>query len=840
MPTVVNGIGTWYYGKRRIHTLKGTCEFCGRNADLVSYDTTLFFVVIFVPIIPLGQKRILQQCSVCQQHRVISLADWEDAKEDDGAQLLEKLRANPDDREAILQAIRFSLAYQDEPLFSSVVETLAGERTGDAPLQLLLGDGFSYFARWPEAEQAYRASLAVEDNEIVREQLGWTLLKQHLPDEARPYLQHILERKKIEAAGMIYFLIKGFQAQGNHDEALALMDERDRAFPEYVAIKEYKRQRALSTRYRGTDKRIRSDTLDEKGQAGYREGGWTSRFPRWIAASVVLGLLALYVGSAIWIGQARKVYLVNGAGRPYQVMIAGQQHTLPPNSALPIRIPEGDVEVSFPDAKPALEPVKAHIESSFWSRPFAGHTFVLNPDQSAVIVEEETFYAKANPPPGMPPAIHFGQASYSLPGVDYEFQEFPHSIQVKGGSQIRKTRVALAPSLAAELRLNLLQRLDPQEQIKFCKRLLQIDPGNVLFLYWLSTRITPQELLKFIETRLDDRPTLVEWHRVYQSHMERTHPETDLRPRYRKLLADTNGHADAVYLLARIDPDPDESDKLLKQAASAKPPSGNAIYGLGFRALSEGRFAEASQLFERALPMLSEKLFAKKFYHDALLASGDFDKLLKLLRSESQLPGGKVSALTQMVRVYAIRGDADQARKTLAEVVQLSPPQDRPAAQQLFETLLCLCSNDKDGYVTTAAQTPTFEAALLRGKLAEAADLAGISNPDSDSFHGLLYLEATRTKAKDLAQSQWQALVDDLKKRGREEQLLGDILAGKKPFDARLVQRLPIEPTSKRVLLAVAAQRYPDHAKELLALARRLNFQRDAISLCLEKVLAQP
>ena len=57
MPTVINGIGTWYYGKRRSHTYKGICEFCKREVDLVSYDTTLFFVVIFVPVIPIQQKR---------------------------------------------------------------------------------------------------------------------------------------------------------------------------------------------------------------------------------------------------------------------------------------------------------------------------------------------------------------------------------------------------------------------------------------------------------------------------------------------------------------------------------------------------------------------------------------------------------------------------------------------------------------------------------------------------------------------------------------------------------------------------------------------------------------
>jgi hypothetical protein len=30
MPHDINGIGTWYYGKRRIHRFKDTCKFCNR------------------------------------------------------------------------------------------------------------------------------------------------------------------------------------------------------------------------------------------------------------------------------------------------------------------------------------------------------------------------------------------------------------------------------------------------------------------------------------------------------------------------------------------------------------------------------------------------------------------------------------------------------------------------------------------------------------------------------------------------------------------------------------------------------------------------------------------
>src|SRR4030095_14096392 len=80
MPYVVNGIGTWHYGRSRVHELKGQCAACGNYGPLASFDTTLYFVVFFVPLIPLGKKRILEQCGACQRHRYMKLADWEKAK----------------------------------------------------------------------------------------------------------------------------------------------------------------------------------------------------------------------------------------------------------------------------------------------------------------------------------------------------------------------------------------------------------------------------------------------------------------------------------------------------------------------------------------------------------------------------------------------------------------------------------------------------------------------------------------------------------------------------------------------------------------------------------------
>jgi tetratricopeptide (TPR) repeat protein len=369
---------------------------------------------------------------------------------------------------------------------------------------------------------------------------------------------------------------------------------------------------------------------------------------------------------------------------------------------------------------------------------------------------------------------------------------------------------------------------------------LRLDPNDTLFLYWLAGQLSPEEVIAFVETRLDDQPILVEWHRVYQSQMEQAHPETDLRPRYRKLVTDTKGQADALYLLGRADPDLDEDEKLCRQAASADPPSGFACYSLGFRALSQARFGEARGWFEKALPLLTEKTLARQMHYDALLANGDYDPLLQVLQTDAQVPGRKLTATMQMIRVHAIRGDKAKAQQTLAEAVQISTADQRNETRKALESMVCCCTKDVDGYLKSLGDTPSFAAAFLRGQLKEAAELATLDRQDASTCHGLLYLEASRSGAKDLAETQWDALLADLKKGGREEKRFAEILASGKPPTVPLPQRLAIEPTKKRVLLAVLAQRQPDQAAEMLALAKKLDFQHDALSLCLGKVWKQP
>jgi hypothetical protein len=157
-----------------------------------------------------------------------------------------------------------------------------------------------------------------------------------------------------------------------------------------------------------------------------------------------------------------------------------------------------------------------------------------------------------------------------------------------------------------------------------------------------------------------------------------------------------------------------------------------------------------------------------------------------------------------------------------------------------MEMDLCCASGDLAGYLKLAQKAPglpSFEAALLQDKLEDAAQAARTQPHDAVNQPALLYLAAREEKNQKLADEQWQQLLISLGQSSRRHRQLGEMLAGKRPLDGNLVRRLPIDPRQKRVLLVVVARRHPDQARELLPLARSLDFQRDATSLYLRKVL---
>jgi tetratricopeptide (TPR) repeat protein len=857
MPTIVNGIGTWYCGKRRIHRVKTACPHCGAFAELESYDTTLCFVVFMVPLVPLSERRILQNCPACQRHRVVKLKDWEAGKSQAFNTVLEKLQANPDDRETIQAALGLATVYQDERLFDKLADVLVGHRTDDAEIQAQLGAAYEYFSRWPDAEAAYRRSLAVEPSDDTRERLAVCLLKQGRPEEAADNVRHVFESKDPEKAWLVFWLVEGFMARGMHDEALRVMDVRDELYPKLARTKDYQRQRRTAEKNLKSGKPVKSAYLAESAKTGFREGSKLGfKWPKYVAAAIVLGLLALYLGVAIYRGQNRPVYLVNGWTKPYTVKVNGQEHQLQPGAHQKIDVPEGDVTVDWPDGGDGPQTVR--VETSFWGRPFQHPVFVINPDRLAILERDETVYSAEPVNPDHPPEYHAGEVLHRFQPVDYEFEPFPPQIQAKAGSRITKTRVGLIPVTDTQTRVFQAMTALPQDKWPaYVKRVVQLDPNDTFALTFLTSTLPPAEAIDFLRPGLALRPVRVEWHRIYQYLVEVVDPTKDLRPEYRKLIDETKRAPDAVYLLARLEDGP-EADKLYTEAASANPPSGQACAGLSYRHLARGEFADAVRWATKAHDLNPSDLAVRQRYLLALLAAERWADLLKA--TDQRTPADGFLHLRYRLTAHVASGEAGAAEGEVNRAaagprgMNLAPQAAQMAAQMRLslEQTLAEVKRDRAKYLELAGRMPgsnKFAVSLLRGdpKAAAAAAAAEDHGPVTPNAArnweleaeraGLLYLAGLKAKDAAFADAQWKRFAAALARGDREARLYAAFAEGKKPVDVARAKSATITPSLKRVVLAALARKFPEHAKDLDPLSKKLDFERDEISLCLRYVM---
>src|SRR4051794_7613583 len=123
MPHVVNGCGTWYYGKKNLDQYQGECQSCHRVTTLTSYDTRLYVVVVFVPIIPLGAKRIIEQCAACSRDRAMPLGDWRRALQRCN-ETIAAYRDHPTDPQQAEEAMRACAVFRNLNSFLGLAPTI--------------------------------------------------------------------------------------------------------------------------------------------------------------------------------------------------------------------------------------------------------------------------------------------------------------------------------------------------------------------------------------------------------------------------------------------------------------------------------------------------------------------------------------------------------------------------------------------------------------------------------------------------------------------------------------------------------------------------------------------
>ncbi len=240
MPTTINGIGTTYFGKKKLEQYEGVCDSCNRSTTLFDYETGYYICVIFIPIIPLGRKMILGECSICSQHRVISLRDWEQMKEQSISQSMEELTSNAEDPAKAIELLGTYTAfkqYDEARELAAAVKTTHWEHYDT---MLAIGGWYEQMKQTAEAEECFQQCIALDPNcpSSVRIRCITHLENNQLQD-AQKLAYELFGQAPIDNMGPMLMLIHVLEQTGQDDVAYEVYKHILQGIPELKEDKDF-------------------------------------------------------------------------------------------------------------------------------------------------------------------------------------------------------------------------------------------------------------------------------------------------------------------------------------------------------------------------------------------------------------------------------------------------------------------------------------------------------------------------------------------------------------------------------------------------------------------------
>lgn len=672
MPTTINGIGTRYYGRKNRTAREGTCRTCGRAGKLESHDTRLWFVILFIPIIPLGRKRVIDNCPHCLHHFVADAGAFEAAREEETAEALERFRANPSP-EAALEAHAKLMSYRD---YRRAAEFRRGaiECFPDDPAMIaVLAGHLEHFGIDDEAEDLHERVLELRpDSPEARVGVAQRRRKEGDLDEARRHLSFL----EAPGAGEKYPLVplqllsEAYQKAGRHEEVLAISGHILRELPDVGRQHAFRKFVKSSEKAAGSAESLLPESRRTiRGLFDKEDNAYSPRQRAWIKWGFIGGAaLAGLLISNEYIRRNRTLHVANASGKPMQVSVDdGDPITVDGLGKIPLAEGTHRVQVSGPFE----ESHEVVVESGFFDRWFRKPVWVLNPGGEAVLAEWTLHYAEQPLPASR--RLIVGEFIVHRPHVDYPFEAPPGQLKVKKREkEVVKTQIEWVDDPDADVEaIRELAAANPGTAMAFGERRLRRDPDRLDLLEAYLQAIPRDQVSRgeeFLATGLDRRPVAVQWHRIYQQ------------------VADFNGHADAalahydamvkaepsdgrlLYLRGRIDPDPAREGEFFRRAIEADPKEPWPWYALALEAGAAGHWDESLEAFRKAegLGMQEEVLESLDLEHIARLAKGDLEALDVEYRAQLAANPLKLSAIIFLCEVLAGQGKADEIEPAVA------------------------------------------------------------------------------------------------------------------------------------------------------------------------------
>lgn len=242
MPITINGIGTQYYFKRNLVTNPGVCPHCHRQASLSDYDVGLFFVVFYIPLIPLGRQMIIGECNACHMHQTMPLKQWEQLREDSISNGLDRLGRTPNSAEAALALLGTYSTFNQLADAWDLAAAIRATHANDYDTMLTLGAWFESRQHATQANDCFQAAVRLDPERISSKRIRlFDAMDAKRINEVQVLAEALLQHGAGEHQAVLQLAANFFVQQQKFAEAYSLFKKLLERFPDLKKDKEFRR-----------------------------------------------------------------------------------------------------------------------------------------------------------------------------------------------------------------------------------------------------------------------------------------------------------------------------------------------------------------------------------------------------------------------------------------------------------------------------------------------------------------------------------------------------------------------------------------------------------------------
>jgi hypothetical protein len=827
----VNGVGTQYHGKKNFSVRTAPCAACYRVGALESYDTRLWFVILFIPVIPLGRKRIMDECPACRRHFVASADAYDQAKQLQTSGALERYQREPSPESALTVHGQF-LAFREHDQAAEFRTAALQKFPRHAVLRVGMAQQLQQVASFQESDRLFHEAYDLDPDEPgARTGVAYRHMDQGDLDGARRLLGFLEE----PGAGRYYSLVpldvlaSYYQRAGRHDEALQLTAVLLREWPHLG--NQYKFRAFV----RKSEKALRRASVLPRrpfsllGLFRLKD----SPYAPWQRVAAIGSVIAILLAAGLalnneYIRRHRTLHVVNACGAPVEVQVDDDPVVSVSNlGALPVS--EGTHTIRLSGA--VEETLQIEVASGYLDRWFKSPIWVVNPGREAVLQEVQHVYA-AHPRPGSQRLI-VGQAFFAAPHYDYIFTPAPHQMSLSSdAAELVKTELAWLQGQDVEA-FHSAYTTDRASALEFAERRLKRQPTPAALLRAYLSRMTAEDLPRartFLRSGLDARPVNIPWHRAFQGVAEGDTPEAELLAQYDRFLAAEPASAALLYLRGRIEPDAARQSDYYRRTIAADDKLAWPWVGLAAQAAEWGRWQETADAVRKAKELpIEETELLEDLAHVARLGLGGAPALVLEYRARLDANTLTPMGLVYLVDALVAAGKGGEVDSAIATWESRLPAELRTQVGAHFrahalyqegkaEECAALCEQ-----TATLQQTPIrAEALLALGKVRQAADDPGLAKVWDDPWNALALSVAFSLAGQADDAARWR---EQTRKKSRQPRLAKILDTAKAPA-LESIASLHLHTSHKAIVLAALAARFPASREQYNKLAATLNVRR--------------